>query len=191
MLFTYKSIRLHEIANDPIEVSVANARLAGIYLELGEYRKALALYLRRKEIIASAGDSIYFRQYGHFELAARQKILLYYNIATAYLGLAIPDSALIYAQLSFAENKRIQLQWSALPVLLGDIYSGMGNYSAALSHYDIETAFNTTLDSAKKFIGKALVFQRMNPPGFRHNVCKISFGHLRKNKVLERDHAGK
>jgi signal transduction histidine kinase len=158
MFYAHESLRIHEALEDFNVLSPAYIVLIGVYDELGDHKKALEFKLKKKEFLISRGDSVYNRFSDGFDSTAFNIAVQDYDIAHSYLAMGMFDSALIYGKEAFSY---LQNRWSAIPVLMGDIYSARGDYQTALKYYYIETEIRQPLDSAKNFIGRASVFKKI------------------------------
>jgi len=159
MFYCYQGLRIHELIGDWNGRIYTYGTLAGIYYELGETRKALDYRQKEREVLFSLRDSAYSRWSEQVEAISDYRATNDYETAKIYLKMGKTDSALKYGTraLSYFQN-----YWSAVPVLMGDIYSARGDYGSALKYYSIITEIKNPIDSAKNFVGRATVFKQVD-----------------------------
>jgi two-component system, NtrC family, sensor kinase len=154
---------LLEELHDQLRIAYWHAERANIFSELGDHGEALLQSSIARQLVYSLGDSAYDRRIDEYISIRERKSSRDFEHAKLLLAANMLDSALVYAQRAVEMSKETDwFDWSAFPVLLGDIYAARGDYQAALLSYNRKTAVNFALDSGKNFVGKAAVFVKID-----------------------------
>jgi two-component system NtrC family sensor kinase len=158
--FAQQALHLREVLNDKFGIAGSHSQLASLFRETGNYKRAIAEIHRSREMLYSLGTNYYDRATDKTKSSELWKLSADHDLAKLYLAANILDSALFLAKRVLKMAQVLNHNWSAPPVLLGDIYYMKNDYQSALKSYGIKTTFNFDVDSAKNFLGKALVFAK-------------------------------
>lgn len=162
LYYSQKALHLFESLNERWGIAHSHTLRGTLFTNLGDFKQARAEMLRSRKIIYSLGSEYYDRQNDTIVSSELEKLSIDYELATVYLASNMLDSALVLAKAVLKLDQDLEDNWSAPPILLGDIYYKRGEYDSALQVYNTRTTLNFGLDSAKNFIGRALVFAKLH-----------------------------
>jgi signal transduction histidine kinase len=153
--YIYEYLSLSRALHHIDGIVKAYGQLSQIYSELGDHRKALEYQLQKMELVTPLGFKTPNDWFNPPDSST--EYFYNYNLGQAYLNMKMVDSALYFGKKAFLANN----QWSAIPILMGDIYLEKGDYTNALKYYNTHTTDNYSVDTVKNYIGKARVFKMM------------------------------
>ncbi len=153
VFYAYKILGISETTGDIWGTFLGYEVLSRIYSELGDHRKALDYSLRVWEMAKQVGFIIVNDWYTPTN--KNKKYYYDYGLGKAYLNMGMLDSAIYFGKSAFRGNK----YWSAIPVLIGNIYLVKKDYTNALKFFNTVTTDNYTVDTVENYIGKASVFK--------------------------------
>jgi tetratricopeptide (TPR) repeat protein len=133
-LFCYqREMDIYNELKDEHGQADAQIALGDIYFELGDYKQALHHFYLYPAYINSLPGSVYDRINHTWD--SKKLVLIYsdYFLSRAHLAANTFDSALFYGLRALQADRELKLSWSALPVLLGNIYEKMNRDSEALA----------------------------------------------------------
>jgi two-component system NtrC family sensor kinase len=162
LYFNEKAMRLFESLKATRDVAGSNSRRGSLLSELGDHQQAIAAVFKSYALLSSYGDSSFNRVEEVYKSNTLSKLGQTLELAKVYEAANRLDSALIYAKESLKIDQSVNYGWSAPLILLGNIYYKLNDYSSALSVYNMEATVILPVDSAKIFIGKAAVFDKID-----------------------------
>jgi len=170
--------------NNLWQTIIMNSSFADLYSELGDTVHALHYLNVTNTLLNKSPDSLWDWTLDKF---VPKSFLLYrmdQNTAKVYLTMGKPDSAMFFVKRALGTFDSLFHeggQWSALPVILGNVYMTKKDYQRAVEAFRIHTSRNFPNDIADNYTGRANAFLQM---GLRDSAIRYGLEALQISKAL-------
>lgn len=134
-----------------------NGGIGDIYLELGDYKKALFYYYQARETAANLNiipTSSFSKELWEMYSSA--------SLGDAYLHGNMLDSALYFSKRVYEIDRSLNQYWSFSTLLLANTYLSLNELDSALKYYRAEVRVKAKKDETDVYVGIATIFQKRN-----------------------------